>query len=171
VPTLDEYYAPIGKLTIAAAKLEEVALGAAALLSDDPMDETRYKNITRGLDNNLNLLADLVKERVSSTNQGKVLDLIERGRTLKNKRNENVHCVWGQMVHADSGKLAGVVRSRYDKHRATRSTMWDLTVPSTAELEKLASDLDQVGEDLRQRLADLWDIDEGVRDWRMENGY
>lgn len=169
--TLQDYYAPIGKLTIAAAKLEEVALGAAALLSDDPVDDTRYKNLTRGLDNSLNILADQVRVRVSLGNQSKILDLIELGRKLKNKRNENVHGVWGQMAYADSGEFAGVARSRYEKDRSSKSTTWDLSVPSITELEKLAADLDQVAEDLRQRLADLWDIDENVRAWRITNGY
>ena len=66
-PRLNDYYAPIGKLTIAAA----------------------------------------------------------RGRKLKDQRNENIHAVWAEMVHADTGEFAQFTRSRYDKDKATHTTKWN----------------------------------------------
>ncbi len=94
---LEDYFAPVGKVTIAAALLEEVTLRWVALLSDDPVNETRFKNLTRGLEQTLTMLTDLVKRRVSSPNQQSVIDLIETGRKLKDERNESVHGVWGEM--------------------------------------------------------------------------
>jgi len=168
---LDDYLAPIGKVTIAAALLEEVVLRWAALLSEDDVHEVHYKNLTRGLEANLGLLISRVTERVSPVSQQQVLDLIENARTLKNKRNESVHGVWGDMVHSDTGEFAYVARSRYEKDKSKRSLEWDLSVPTIAELEALASELKRVAHALNNRLSDLWDIDEDVQRWRSKHGY
>jgi hypothetical protein len=57
---------------------------------------------------------------------------------LKDQRNENIHAVWAEMVHADTGEFAQFTRSRYDKDKATHTTKWDVGVPpSIEELEKL----------------------------------
>jgi hypothetical protein len=170
-PRLNDYYAPIGTLTIAAATLEEIAIRWAALLSEADVDETRYKNLTRGLESNLTLLADRVRECVSSASQKSVLDLIEKGRTLKNKRNENVHGVWGEMVHEDTGEFAHVARSRHEKDKATRTTKWDVSVPPIEELNKLTADLHKVAHELNNRLSDLGDIDQDVQRWRSQHNY
>lgn len=100
--------------------LEEVTLHWVALLSDDPVDETRFKNLTRGLEQTLTMLTDLVKQRVSAANQQSVIDLIERGRKLKDQRNESVHGVWAEMENAETGAFSHVARSRYEKIKATR---------------------------------------------------
>lgn len=97
-PKLKDYLVPIGKLTIAAAFLEEVVIRWGALLSEGDHLDTHSKSLLRGLDKNLDFLADRVKIRISPTSQRRVLDLIETGRTLKNRRNENVHGVWVEMV-------------------------------------------------------------------------
>ena len=139
------------------------------MLSDDPVDETRFKNLTRGLEVTLTMLSELVKQRVSAVNQQTVLDLIEKGRRLKDQRNESVHGVWGEMEHADTGAFSHVARSRYEKMRATRSIKWDLSVPSIDDLKRLSTELHTVAHELNNRLADLWDIDEGVQSWRRTN--
>lgn len=166
---LDDYFAPVGKLTMAAALLEEVTLRWVALLSDDPVNETRFKNLTRGLEQTLTMLTDLVKQRVSAANQQSVIDLIERGRKLKDQRNESVHGVWGEMENAETGAFSHVARSRYEKIKATRSIEWDLSVPAVEDLKKLSSELHAVAHALNNRIGDLWDIDEGVQSWRRSN--
>lgn len=97
--------------------------------------------------------------------------MIEDARKLKNKRNENVHGVWGEMVDAQTGAFSNVARSRYEKDRATGKMIWDLHTPTTGELEQLATDLNNVALALNKRLGDLWDIDEDVRRWRAANGF
>jgi len=166
---LEDYYAPVGRLTMSAALLEEVTLRWAALLSDDPVDETRFRNLTRGLEVTLTMLSDLVKQRVSVVNQRSVLDLIEKGRQLKDQRNESVHGVWAEMEDAQTGAFSHVARSRYEKMRATRSIKWDLSVPTVDDLTKLSTELHTIAHALNNRLADLWDIDEGVQTWRRTN--
>jgi hypothetical protein len=171
-PRLNDYYAPIGKLTIAAATLESVALRWAALLSEDDVEDTRFKYLTRSLEAHLNLLADRVKERISSANQQSVFDLIERGRKLKDQRNENVHAVWAEMVHADTGEFTQFTRSRYDKDKATHTTKWDVGVPpSIEELEKLADDLRTLAHELNNHLANLWATDGDVYHWRDQHRF
>lgn len=168
---LDDYFDPIGRVTMASATLEEVVIRWGALLSEDDVDETRFKNLTIGMDRNLTFLADRIKERVSVPNQRSVLDLIERARALKNKRNEDVHGVWGEMVNAETGHFDRVARQRYDREKATRSTQWDLSVPTVGELQALASDLNTIAHEINERIADLWDIDEDVLRWRNKLGY
>ena len=113
-PRLNDYYAPIGKLTIAAA----------------------------------------------------------RGRKLKDQRNENIHAVWAEMVHADTGEFAQFTRSRYDKDKATHTTKWDVGVPpSIEELEKLADDLRTLAHELNNHLANLWATDEDVYHWRDQHRF
>jgi hypothetical protein len=166
---LEDYYTPVGKLTMAAALLEEVALRWVAMLSDDPVNETRFKFLTRGLEQTLTMLADLVTIRISATNQQSVIDLIVRGRKLKDQRNESVHGVWGEMENAETGAFSHVARSRYEKTKATRSVQWDLSVPKVEDLQKLADDLHSVAHSLNNRMGDLWDIDEGIQSWRRAN--
>jgi hypothetical protein len=167
-PRLNDYFAPVGKLTMAAALLEEVTLRWLALLSDN-FDEARFKNLTKGLEQTLTMLTDLVKLRVSTGSQQSVIDLIEKARKLKDQRNESVHGVWGEMENADTGVFSHVARSRYDKDRATRSVKWDLKVPSVDDLKTLATELHAVAHALNNRLADLWDMDEDVQSWRRAN--
>jgi hypothetical protein len=155
----------------ASATLEEVAIRWGALLSEDGLVETRYKNLLKGMDQNLTFLAELVKERVSKANQPSVLDMIDRAWKLKNKRNEDIHGVWSEMIDAETGRFVGVARSRYEMQKAMRSTWWDLSVPTIAELQTLASDLNGVAHEINERMADLWDIDEDVRRWRDNHGY
>jgi len=68
-----------------------------------------------------------------------------------------------------SGVFSHVARSRYEKMRATRSIKWDLSVPTIDDLKKLSTELHTVAHALNDRLADLWDIDEGVQSWRRAN--
>lgn len=166
---LEDYFAPVGKLTMAAALLEEVTLRWVALLSDDPVNETRFKNLTRGLETTLTMLAELVKQRVSVANQLSVIDLIERGRKLKDQRNESVHGIWGEMENAETGAFSHVARSRYEKKKATRSIEWDLRVPAVEDLEKLSNELRAIAHDLNDRIGDLWNKDEGIQTWRRAN--
>lgn len=168
---LEDYLIPIGQVTIASAALEEVVIRWGALLAGDDVADTRYRNLTRGMENNLSFLADRVKERVSVTNQQPVLDMIERARTLKNRRNENIHGVWGEMINADTDEFVKVARSRHEKDRSTRSTRWDFSVPTVAELNVLARDLRAIALELNERIADLWDIDEDIVLWRYGRGY
>jgi hypothetical protein len=170
-PRLDDYFAPVGKLTMAAALLEEVTLRSIALLSEEPFDETRFKNLTKGLEQTLTMLADLVRQRVSAANQQSVIDLIEKARRLKDKRNESVHGVWGEMQDADTGEFSHVARSRYEKDRATRSTKWILKVPTVDELNTLATDLHAVAHTLNDRLAHLFDMDDDVQSWRRTRNF
>jgi 3-dehydroquinate dehydratase len=76
------------------------------MLSEDDVQETHARRLLAGLDRNLDFLSDLVKKRVSPENQKEVLDLIERGRTLKNSRNDNTHAVWGEMVDVQTANFA-----------------------------------------------------------------
>src|SRR6266511_5121976 len=126
---LDDYLISIGKVAIAAAFLEEVVIHWGAWLSDNPQG-TLLKRLHRGLDKNLDFLADRVEERISSAKKKPVLDLIETSRSLKNKRNENIHGVWS--VVANSKTV--VMCSRYEKD-ATGNLSWDdLSTPSIAEV-------------------------------------
>lgn len=170
-PNLNDYLVHIGKLTIAAAYLEEVAIQWSALLSDGDHEETHARRLLRGMESNLNFLCDRVKQRVSPESQQRVLDMIETARALKNRRNENVHGVWANMVEADTGVFSRVVRSRYEKGTMPGKIIWDLHTPTIAELEKLALDLDNIARQLNERLADLWDIDESVQRWRAAHGF
>jgi hypothetical protein len=49
----------------------------------------------------LDRLSGLVADYVSTNYRQKILDLIELARQAKNKRNENVHGVWAEMVEVD----------------------------------------------------------------------
>ncbi len=62
---LDDYLISIGKVAIAAAFLEEVVIHWGAWLSDNSQG-TLLKRLHRGLDKNLDFLADRVEERISS---------------------------------------------------------------------------------------------------------
>jgi hypothetical protein len=170
-PRLNDYYAPIGKLTMAAATLDDVALRWSAVLSDNDMGETQYKNLLAGLDRNLDLLADTVRKRVSQAKQQSVIDLIEKARTLKNKRNDNVHAVWGEMSEADTGNFIQVSRSRFEKDKSTRTTKWDVDVPTVQQIEALSHDLQKISHELNDRMSHLYDMDEDVRSWREKHGY
>jgi hypothetical protein len=169
-PKLKDYLVPIGKLTIAAAFLEEVVIRWGALLSEGDHLDTHSKSLLRGLDKNLDFLADRVKIRISPTSQRRVLDLIETGRTLKNRRNENVHGVWVEMVDVDTGAFSKVARSRYEKD-ATGKLIWDHHTPTIPELEQLAADLNKNARELNECVADLWDTDEKVQRWRAKHGF
>jgi hypothetical protein len=61
---LDDYLISIGKVAIAAAFLEEVVIHWVAWLSDNPQGTLR-KRLHRGLDKNLDFLADRVEERIA----------------------------------------------------------------------------------------------------------
>ena len=169
-PRLHDYLIPIGKLTIAAAFLEEVVIRWGALLSEGGHHETHAKRLLRGLDKNLDFLIERAKEHISPAGQKPVLDLIETARALKNKRNENVHGVWAEMVAADTGAFAKVARSRYEKD-ATGKLIWDLRTPNLSELEQLATALNKNARNLNECLANLWDIDDQLRYWRAEHGF
>ena len=97
--------------------------------------------------------------------------MIETARALKNKRNENIHGVWGEMIDAQSGTFVGVTRSRYEKDRPSKSAKWDLTVPTVKDLDTLAGSLDKIARALNERMANLWDIDVEVSRWRDQHGY
>jgi hypothetical protein len=60
-----------------------------------------------------------------------VLDLIETGRSLQDKRNENIHGVWS--VVANSKTV--VMRSRYEKDATGNLSSDDLSTPSISEGE------------------------------------
>jgi hypothetical protein len=88
-----------------------------------------------------------------------VLDLIETSRSLKDKRNENIHGVWS--VVANSKTV--VMRSRYEKD-ATGNLSWDdLSTPSISEVKQLAGDLNKNAVELNDLLTKLWDLDEDVQ--------
>lgn len=165
---LDDYYAPIGKLTIGAAALEDTVIRWGALLSEDVMKKTHAHNLRRGFENNLDFLIERVKERVSAEQQQPLVELIEKARSLKDERNKNVHGTWAQMVHADNGEFAQVMRSRYEKGKGLDVIAWDVTTPGIAELEKLAVDLNQITEQLEDKMSNLWNNDAEIVHWRIQ---
>lgn len=170
VNRLADYLPLIGRVTIAAATLEEIALVNVMALSKESPDETRYKYMIRGLGATLDRLSELVTDRVSPHYRQKVIDLIEEARQLKNKRNENVHGVWAEMVMADTMEFVQVNRSRYERDKATKSVAWVLKTPSIEELDKLCKELEDVAHRLEKLMDSVWNIDEDVVSWRMRKG-
>lgn len=166
-PCLIDYLHHIGRITIEAATLEEVILVNLMALADEPFDETRSKYMFRGLDMILTELSKLISARVSTHYRQTVLDLIEKARQLKDKRNESVHGVWGEMIEADTKTFVGVSRARYEKDKATKRVSWDLKTPTIEELDKLGADLRDVAHKLQELLKRVWDLDDDVRQWRL----
>jgi hypothetical protein len=172
----DEYVFLIGKLTIAAAHLEEVVIRWTALFSDGDIQETHKKQLLVGLDKNLSLLKERVGQKCSP-GQLQLLDsLVEKARVLKNKRNENVHGVWYKMVDAHTGVFAKVQRERYEKVKATKvlpdgQLIWHLDTPTKEELKNLAIELDEMTKALEALLDGIWSTDEPVLRWKAANNY
>ena len=168
---LNDYLVSIGKLAIAAAFLEEVVIRWGALLSEADPHETHAKRLWRGLEKNLDFLKEQVEQRVSPARQEPVIGLIETGRALKNKRNENVHAVWNEMVDAQTGAFSHVARSRYNKDASGKLVWVPHTTPTVPDLEQFAAELDKNARELNECLADLWDTDEQVQLWRQTRGF
>jgi hypothetical protein len=169
-PRLNDYLIPIGRLAIAGAFLEEVVIRWGALLSGAVHHETHAKHLRRGLKSNLDFLVKQVELRVSPARQRPVIDLIETGGGLKDKRNENVHAVWCEMVEAETGTFSHVARSRYDTDADGKLVWVPHITPTVSELEQFAAELDKNARKLNECLADLWDTDEQVQCWRAKQG-
>jgi hypothetical protein len=163
---LTDFSPQIGKVTIAAAYLEEIVLINVMALSDDPPRQTRYTYMHKGIDNTLTRLRELVTARVSNYYRQGIIDLIEEARNLKNKRNENVHAVWAEMCDAGTRDFVLLARQRYEKDKSTTTVTWDITIPTIEELAKLIDDLRDVAERLRTALEKAWKLDESVRTCR-----
>jgi len=106
-PCLEDYLTPIGKLTIAAALLEETVIRWGALLSDGALLKSHADRLLKGLDRNLTFLADRIKQTMSPAYQNEILDLIEKGRDLKDERYKSVHGVWGRAHERRNRRLRG----------------------------------------------------------------
>lgn len=165
---LEDYLPPIGRVTIAAALLEETVIRWAALLSEGALLKSHADQLLKGLDQNLTFLADKIKAIASPACQKELLDLIEKGRSLKNERNKSVHGVWGELTTEGTGEFVAVTRSRYKK--VGKDVEWDLHTPSIGDLEKIADELNVTAHALNNRLGDLYDIDDGFQKWRLANG-
>ncbi len=96
-----------------------------------------------------------------------MLDLIETSRSLKDKRNENIHGVWS--VVANSKNVLMVARSRYEKDPTGNLSWDDLSTPSIFELKRLAGDLNKNARDLNDLLTKLWDDEEDVQSWKSRS--
>jgi hypothetical protein len=82
-----------------------------ALLSEADPHETHAKRLRRGLEGNLDFLMEQVEQRVSAARQKPVIALIETGRVLKDKRNENVQCPKGRLgIHSAREHFCGARR-------------------------------------------------------------
>ena len=167
-PRLVEYLPHIGRLTIEAARLEEIVLVYVIAFSDEPSEETRFKYMHKGLDATLNRLSELINAYVSTYYRQEVLDLIEAARQAKNKRNEIVHGVWGEMVEVDTREFRGVSRSRYDKDKTNKTVPWDVTTPTIEELKRIGQELADVATKLYALLYKVWGIDDGVMKFRLD---
>lgn len=165
-PCLADYFPTIGRLTIEAATLEEIVIVNVMALMDKSHDQTRYDYMVKGLEYTLKRLEELINIRVSPIYRQQILDLIEEARKLKNKRNENVHGVWAEMVEVDTGKFVQVSRSRYERDKNAKSVSWNLTTPTIEELEMLCRDLHDVAHRLEGLMDRVWSCDEDVLCWR-----
>jgi hypothetical protein len=168
--TLEDYLAPIGAVTIAAARLEEVAIRWISLLSDDADHMATHKKVMlRGLDKNLKGLATSAAAKLAEQKTiEKIRTRVAQAIRLKDQRNENVHGVWDQMVDA-CGEKVRVSRSRY---RAGDNFGWDpVTTPSIPELKQLATAIEDIANELNAELVHAWDHDEKLLSWRRGRGY
>lgn len=169
-PRLVEYFPHIGRLAIEAARLEEIVLVYVIAFSDEPPEETRFKYMHKGLEATLDRLSGLITDYFSTYCRQQVLDLIEVARQAKNRRNEIVHGVWGEMVEVDSREFKRVSRSRYDKDKSNKTVSWDVTTPTIEELEQIGQELNDVATKVYALLNKVWDIDEGAMKFRFDRG-
>lgn len=153
---LANYHHVIGRITVAAAALEDVAIGGVLTLfdGDDAAVRQEHKRILyAGLERNLKALKRSVKDHYSEPYRGSLLKGIGDADRLRRRRNENVHGTW--FVWSDGR----VQRSRYEGDKR-QGVAWDMATPTLVELEQLADGLEECVRCLAAEMEKAWCLDE-----------
>jgi hypothetical protein len=164
-PRLNDYLPIIGRLTIASARLEEIALLWGAELSESDPRDVRRKQQIAGLRRNLQLLRTRVDQLVTGPKKATILKLIDEADALRTKRNESVHGVWGEMVKLETGEFVEVSRSRFFPNGT--GVAWDVGVPTVQQLAADAKRMNGLSSELHRELDLAWTNNDGVTGWRL----
>lgn len=167
---IDQYYHAIGRVAVAAGRLEDVIIGITLNYCDASAVNIRQlhaKLLYRGMATNIRLMRRRVRQRVSEASATALQPKIDSAFHLNAKRNELIHAAWTEMVDAHTGEFHKFQRFRYIANRGDVEPTWDVSTPKVEEIEAIAVGLNACANDLADLADKFWNSDPRVVDWRL----
>jgi hypothetical protein len=178
----DEHFAALGKVAMAASRVEEAVIVYTHALTETLDSKKRYLKNRRGqkltsafVEGRLRWqswamttveLRTLVKVRFKQRYRPRLLKVLKRVDELREKRNDAIHGLW-QVMQDEKGTFVGVYQ--FSKRSPKRGKVGKLSVekPKAEDLEKLATDLGACFTELQSKFRRAFDLDEKYVFWAM----
>lgn len=171
---LDGHLLEIGRIAVASAHLEEVAIRWSILLSEpnapqvDLLNAEYARLLHLGLARNIANLKSVSAKRFSKPYLDTVITIIDRATDLRKMRNDNVHANWMGIDFALSMTPGTILRLSHRKANtfAAPAVALDVATPSPQDLRNVADGLSACADDLERVLRRSYDDDPGILQWR-----